>query len=81
MFEGFDLELISLRDATLCVRHGGTGPPLLLLHGHPRTHTTWHSLSLWFVLICAVLVNPRNLWTHSITPGPPSEQRPKIALN
>jgi len=26
----------------LRVRHGGSGPPVLLLHGHPRTHTTWH---------------------------------------
>jgi haloacetate dehalogenase len=24
------------------VRHGGTGPPLLLLHGHPQTHVMWH---------------------------------------
>ncbi|MBB3146110.1 haloacetate dehalogenase [Phyllobacterium trifolii] len=56
MFEGFDLELISLRDATLRVRHGGTGPPLLLLHGHPRTHTTWHKvaprLAQSFFVVC-----------------------------
>jgi pimeloyl-ACP methyl ester carboxylesterase len=25
----------------LRVRHGGSGPPVLLLHGHPRTHVTW----------------------------------------
>lgn len=56
MFEGFDLELIPLRDATLRVRSGGTGPPLLLLHGHPRTHTTWHRvapcLAQSFFLVC-----------------------------
>ncbi|ARP68472.1 hypothetical protein A9K65_034650 (plasmid) [Mesorhizobium sp. WSM1497] len=23
------------------LRHGGSGPPLLLIHGHPRTHMTW----------------------------------------
>lgn len=25
--------------------HGGSGPPLLLLHGHPRTHTTWYQVA------------------------------------
>ncbi|WNV77230.1 alpha/beta fold hydrolase [Geodermatophilus sp. DSM 44513] len=29
----------------LRVRIGGTGPPLVLLHGHPRTHTTWHRVA------------------------------------
>src|SRR5581483_9672630 len=41
MFEGFELERIDVGDAELRVRHGGDGPPLLLLHGHPRTHATW----------------------------------------
>jgi haloacetate dehalogenase len=27
------------------VRHGGSGPPVLLLHGHPRTHVTWHRVA------------------------------------
>ena len=26
-------------------RHGGSGPPVVLLHGHPRTHTTWHRVA------------------------------------
>lgn len=26
-------------------RHGGAGPPVVLLHGHPRTHTTWHHVA------------------------------------
>ncbi len=45
MFEGFRLEEIALPEATLRVRYGGSGPPLLLLHGHPRTHTTWHRVA------------------------------------
>ena len=36
MFDGFKLEDIALPEATLRVRHGGSGPPVLLLHGHPR---------------------------------------------
>ena len=45
MFEGFTLEMIEVPQARLRVRHGGEGPPVLLLHGHPRTHTTWHKLA------------------------------------
>ena len=41
MFESFKLDMIALPEATLRVRHGGAGPPVLLLHGHPRTHATW----------------------------------------
>jgi haloacetate dehalogenase len=29
----------------LRVRVGGAGPPVVLLHGHPRTHTTWHRVA------------------------------------
>jgi len=42
MFDGFELERIDVGEAVLRVRHGGSGPAVLLLHGHPRTHTTWH---------------------------------------
>ena len=56
MFEGFQLEMIELPEATLRVRYGGSGPPLLLLHGHPRTHTTWHQvaplLARSFTVVC-----------------------------
>jgi haloacetate dehalogenase len=44
-FEGFTLEHVSLSEVTLRVRHGGSGPPVVLLHGHPRTHATWHRVA------------------------------------
>jgi len=42
MFEGFELDRIDVGEAVLRVRHGGSGPPLLLLHGHPQTQAMWH---------------------------------------
>jgi haloacetate dehalogenase len=38
---------------------GGSGPPLLLLHGYPQTHAMWHRvakrLAAHFTLVCADL--------------------------
>src|SRR4051812_48226965 len=45
MFEGFGLDHVDVGDVRLRVRHGGSGPALVLLHGHPRTHTTWHRVA------------------------------------
>ncbi|MFN2432786.1 MAG: alpha/beta fold hydrolase [Gemmatimonadota bacterium] len=45
MFEGFELSRIDAGEVELRVRHGGTGPPLLLLHGHPQTHVMWHRIA------------------------------------
>jgi haloacetate dehalogenase len=45
VFEGFALERVDVGDVALRVRHGGNGPPVLLLHGHPRTHATWHRVA------------------------------------
>ncbi|MBW4656563.1 MAG: alpha/beta hydrolase [Kaiparowitsia implicata GSE-PSE-MK54-09C] len=56
MFEGFEVRYLRVKDGILRVRTGGKGPPLLLIHGHPRTHTTWHRvaerLSDRFSIIC-----------------------------
>lgn len=45
MFEGFTLGHVDVGKAVLRVRHGGSGPPVVLLHGHPRTHATWHRVA------------------------------------
>ncbi len=45
MFDQFTLEHIDVGEATLRVRHGGHGPPIVLLHGPPRTHVTWHRVA------------------------------------
>src|SRR3954468_14578692 len=39
--DGFSLRYVDVGSAVLRVRIGGSGPAVLLLHGHPRTHTTW----------------------------------------
>src|SRR5574338_125835 len=44
MFEGFTASDIDTGDAIIHVRHGGSGPPVLLLHGIPETHAMWHGV-------------------------------------
>ncbi|ADH66464.1 MULTISPECIES: alpha/beta hydrolase [Nocardiopsis] len=60
MFEGFTSQHVPLGDATVFVRHGGRGPAVLLLHGHPRTSATWHRVApllveQGFTVVCADL--------------------------
>ena len=43
MFEGFTHKRIEATGATINLRYGGSGPPLLLLHGYPETHLMWHA--------------------------------------
>jgi haloacetate dehalogenase len=45
VFEGFETTYVDTGDAMIRARHGGSGPPVLLLHGHPRTSATWHRVA------------------------------------
>ncbi|WP_336320163.1 alpha/beta hydrolase [Streptomyces lavendofoliae] len=45
MFEHFEETSVETGEASIFVRHGGDGPPVLLLHGHPRTSATWHRVA------------------------------------
>jgi haloacetate dehalogenase len=44
MFEDFETRDIATSGAKIRLRHGGKGPPLLLLHGNPLTHVSWHKI-------------------------------------
>ena len=44
-FPGFTRETVQTSGATINVLRGGQGAPLLLLHGHPETHVTWHKVA------------------------------------
>jgi haloacetate dehalogenase len=45
VFEGFTVADIDTAGARIHLRHGGSGPPLLLLHGNPLTHASWHGIA------------------------------------
>ena len=58
MFEGFTTGAVDVGEVTLYVRHGGSGPPVLLLHGHPRTGATWHRVAPQLVAAGHTVVVP-----------------------
>ena len=45
MFENFELKQVQAAGARINLRIGGSGPPLLLLHGNPLTHVMWHKIA------------------------------------
>ena len=44
-FPGFSAEFVETRGTTIHVLSKGSGRPLLLLHGYPETHLTWHKVA------------------------------------
>lgn len=45
LFPGFETHIVDTAGATIHARSGGSGPPLLLLHGYPQTHVMWHRMA------------------------------------
>lgn len=59
MFEGFEQRRLAVSETDINLRIGGSGPPLLLLHGYPQTHVMWHKvaprLAERFTVVCTDL--------------------------
>ena len=77
MFEGFEESMVEAAGLRLFVRRGGTGPAVLLLHGHPRTSSTWHRVAPQLVerghtVVCADLPG----YGRSDKPAPTADHRP-----
>jgi haloacetate dehalogenase len=46
LLPGFTVaELVTSGAARIHLRHAGSGPPLLLMHGNPQTHVSWHRIA------------------------------------
>ena len=81
-FKDFELTTIRVGDGPLRLRRGGSGPPLLLLHGNPQTHAMWHAvapaLAERFTLVCPDLRG----YGGSFKPGPTADHAPyaKVAM-
>lgn len=45
LFPGFDSRWFDTEAGRIFARVGGSGPPVLLLHGFPQTHVEWHRIA------------------------------------
>src|SRR5256885_8927961 len=45
LFGGFTRTRVTTTGAEINVAYGGSGPPVLLLHGAPQTHAMWHAVA------------------------------------
>jgi haloacetate dehalogenase len=56
MFDGFTRQRVKTLETTINLVQGGSGYPVLLLHGYPQTHACWHRvapiLAERFTVVC-----------------------------
>src|SRR5437867_5841730 len=45
LFPSFEARWVHTNGADIFLRHGGTGQPLLLLHGNPQSHVCWQKVA------------------------------------
>jgi haloacetate dehalogenase len=83
LFPGFTLEEVAVKDGRIRLRHGGSGPPVLLLHGNPQSHFMWHAvapeLARRFTVICPDLRGYGGSFKPSATPDHAPYAKTKMA--
>jgi len=76
MFEGFDTRALATDRGTIHARVGGSGPPLLLLHGYPETHLMWHSCAPALAERFTVVATDLTGYGASFRPDPAEDHAP-----
>ncbi len=75
-FKGFELTTARVGDGELRLRRGGSGPPLLLLHGNPQTHAMWHAVAPVLARDHTVVCPDLRGYGGSFKPGPTADHAP-----
>jgi len=70
MFENFKVMDIETSGAVIHLRSGGKGPPLLLLHGNPLTHVSWHKIANELAKNFSVIATDLRGYGDSSAPDP-----------
>jgi haloacetate dehalogenase len=85
MFEGFSDVSASIDGVNIHAVKGGSGPALLLLHGHPQTHVIWHkvvpSLTKHFTVVAADLRGYGDSGKPEASPDHSNHSKRRMALD
>ena len=76
MFDGFERRDVETERGTIHARVGGSGPPLLLLHGYPETHLMWHSCAPALANRFTVVATDLSGYGASLRPAPAADHAP-----
>jgi haloacetate dehalogenase len=76
MFDGFEQFDIRTCGTTIHGRQGGSGPPVLLLHGIPETHLMWHQIAPQLAERFTVVVTDLRGYGQSGTPPSTPDHAP-----
>ncbi|MEH1167361.1 alpha/beta hydrolase [Micromonospora sp. CPCC 205539] len=76
MFDGFEAFDIPTSGATIHGLRGGSGPPVLLLHGIPETHLMWHRVAPRLAERYTVVVTDLRGWGASGKPPSTPDHEP-----
>jgi haloacetate dehalogenase len=76
MFEGFATHKLETGRGPIHARVGGSGPPLLLLHGYPETHLMWHAAAPLLAERFTVVATDLSGYGESLRPVPAADHAP-----
>ncbi len=76
VFAGFDTHEVQTSRGTVHARVGGSGPPLLLLHGYPQTHLMWHAAAPLLAERHTVVATDLAGYGASLRPAPAPHHAP-----
>src|SRR5919199_1092297 len=76
LFPGFQSAMIEAPEATIRVRYGCSGQPLLLLHGVPETHLMWHKIAPRLAQDFTVIVTDLRGYGESSKPASTTDHSP-----
>lgn len=76
LFPGFAHRRFETNGASIFARVGGTGPPLLLLHGYPQTHVCWHRVAPELARHFTLVIPDLRGYGDSLGPATDAEHMP-----